>query len=455
MWKINITRKTITCNINLFSLLHTVREYNGIFLFSTQIPGGRNIAGFNPVLKIKEQSVEYHNEDEKIERPLKFIDEIVSAQAALEIGFLGYIAYDYKDRLEEPGLYTSTKPGPFPDLYFALFEHYFVFHTGSSEINVYTLAPPFEYTSVRLENVLSMISERREMPESEKKSFYAGTSLPKKEFEDAVRKTIDYIRAGDLYQANITRAIFGKTEFPHEELGVRLYHSNRIECGVFAQIEGNAVISTSPERFFKVKNKKILTSPIKGTIKKTGNHHLDMKNRKRLFWSEKDRAELAMIVDLLRNDISRICKEGSVRVKKFPVVKELYNVFHLVADIEGRILSDVSFEDIMRCLFPGGSISGCPKIRACQIIEELEKCPRGLYTGSFGYYAFNRNMDFNIMIRSLFLEGASFAFHVGGGITFLSDPEKEYEETVFKARNIWDALNLEEIWEERYCITEK
>ena len=153
----------------------------------------------------------------------------------------------------------------------------------------------------------------------------------------------------------------------------------------------------------------------------------------------------------MRNDIGKISEYNSVEVKGYPIIKELENVYHLVADIEGKI-EKASVEDILKGVFPGGSISGCPKIRACQIIEELEKIGRGPYTGSFGYISTNNRMDFNILIRTLFYDNSKIWFNVGGGITLKSDPIKEYEETIHKASSIWEAINMEYIEEERYCL---
>ncbi|MBN2444029.1 MAG: anthranilate synthase component I family protein [Spirochaetales bacterium] len=467
MWNINVTTQNIHLRIELLPLFHTVTRYEGILLFSSHIPRGKNIAGFNPILKITENSIEYDKQKQRIDDPLKEIDSIIShvnGTAGLtgttglrgsEAGFLGYIAYDYKDRLEEPHLYNIPGQGLIGDLYFALFEYYLIYTTGSRNATIVTLRPSFRYRSRGLEKLIATIVRPPEIHQPQKKSVYSGTSLPKQKYEEAIKKTIGYIKAGDIYQANITRAINGRTGYTPEELAYRLYYSNRIEFGVYAVIGDTHVISTSPERFFKVDGNTILTSPIKGTIERTGKGAINRKNKKTLLQSEKNKAELAMIVDLLRNDISKICRIGSVKVKGFPILKELYNVYHLVADIEGILFPEIGFKEIIRGLFPGGSISGCPKIRACQIIEELEKEGRGLYTGSFGYYSFTKTMDFNIMIRSLFLTKGDFIFNVGGGITLLSDPREEYEETIYKAKTLWEALGLDDVWEERYCILEK
>jgi para-aminobenzoate synthetase component 1 len=196
----------------------------------------------------------------------------------------------------------------------------------------------------------------------------------------------------------------------------------------------------------------LTASPIKGTSPRYSDQKKDGDSLSGLLNSGKEKAELAMIVDLLRNDMNRIC--SNVQVDGFPLLMKLKNVYHLYSDIKGS-LNEKDSSKIIRALFPAGSITGCPKVRACQIIEELEGTGRGLYTGNFGWVSLNGDMDFNIMIRTLFYNSGKVFFSTGGGITLLSDPEAEYRETIHKAKNIYDALNMEEVWEERYCLTEK
>jgi anthranilate/para-aminobenzoate synthase component I len=228
MWTIKATAKKLDINIQLSSLFHTITTYQGILLFSSKIPRGKNIAGFNPLIRVKEKSLQYHTTTEHINNPFKIIDLVIShgsktvCPEGAAAGFLGYIAYDYKNRLEEANLYTNPRQGLLPDLYFVLFEHYLIFHTGNRKATLITLQPEFHYTSVKAGQILDLVSKPVEMSCNNKKSSYVKTSLPKKEYENAVKKTIHYIRAGDIYQANITRAIYGRTAFTPEDLGVRL-----------------------------------------------------------------------------------------------------------------------------------------------------------------------------------------------------------------------------------------
>jgi para-aminobenzoate synthetase component 1 len=265
------------------------------------------------------------------------------------------------------------------------------------------------------------------------------TNMNEPSFIEKVGKIQEYIRAGDIYQANLTREISGTFSGDVVSLAHKLLESNNIEFGCFMVAGQNFLISTSPERFFKVENDVITVSPIKGTAPRGESALEDAERKHNLLNDKKNLRELAMIVDLLRNDISRVCKAGTVKVDTFPVLKTLRNVHHLVADISGK-LEKKTFREIMIALFPGGSISGCPKIRACQIIEELENQPRGPYTGSLGYICKDGTMDFNILIRTLFVCNEKICFNVGGGITLLSHPLDEFDETNHKALNILAVL---------------
>ncbi|MCK4662857.1 MAG: anthranilate synthase component I family protein [Bacteroidales bacterium] len=454
MWKINTEIKEIKHKINIENIIHAIDKFDGTFLFtsdSKSFNNDLNIVGLNPVIKIKDNELTINSVKQKV-KVLELIDDILNKNENTNLNtpvLLGYIGYDYKDEIEEKGLFKGLKKDIFPDLYFAIFEYYILFNTGTkNKCTIVKLDFPFTYDKI---NINDVFNNSKLINVTNKKTYYKGTNLSKELYTNLVSKIKDYIKAGDIYQTNLTREINGYTEYSAIEIAWELYKSNIIEFGVISKINGNYLISTSPERFFQIINNKILTSPIKGTIQKTKYEQKNILQKNSLLKSTKDIAELAMIIDLLRNDIGKICKYNSINVKDFPILKELDNVYHLVADIEGE-LETRSFQDIIRAVFPGGSISGCPKIRACQIIEELEGQGRGPYTGSFGYICFNRNMDFNILIRTLFYNNNNISFNVGGGITLLSEPLMEYEETIHKAKNIYEAINMEEVDEERYCI---
>lgn len=454
MWKIKpeISKKKLSWNFDLF--FHAADKFDGTFLFTndTENNSGKNILGVNPVVVINENNVQYGNRSKKISAP-HLIDEILSTNNT-DLNypiFLGYLGYDFKDKLEEKGLYAGLEHGNLPQIYFVIYEYYIITENfKKDDFNIVKLNFEFEHTRFDIEKVFNLkINE-----DTGGSSKYIGSSLTRNEFRAGVEKIKKYVEQGDIYQANLTREITGTTDIKPVGLAQRLSQSNPIEFGVFSKVNDHYIISTTPERFFRVKDNVITASPVKGTIERSIDTVIDEQNLQILLNSDKDKAELAMIVDLLRNDMHKICSVNSVFVKDFPMVKKLNNVYHLYSEIEG-VLSEISYNKIFRALFPCGSISGCPKVRSCQIIEELEGIGRGAYAGSFGYINFNTNSDFNILIRTLFYRNGYISFNVGGGITLLSDPEMEYRETIHKANNIYNAINMEEIWEERYCLTGK
>jgi para-aminobenzoate synthetase component 1 len=201
-----------------------------------------------------------------------------------------------------------------------------------------------------------------------------------------------------------------------------------------------SIISGSPERFLRYDGDFVVTRPMKGTRRRSQNEILDRKFKNELQDSAKDKAELLMIVDLERNDLGKVCDYGSVKVESLRNIEEYNTVFQATSQIKGRLYPGMDRVDIIKACFPGGSITGCPKIRAMQIIEELEPNRRGIYTGSMGYFGFNGTMDFNILIRSFFKMAKDVYFSVGGGIVYDSKPQSEYEETLVKAEALKRAL---------------
>lgn len=426
-------------------------KHGGISLFRSASETDGEVTGLNPVILLKEKEIFFGKEKKSIGDPLAKLDELLRMYSYLpgEVCLLGYIAYDYKDRLEEEGLYLRRSQGLFPEVYFALFEHYLITERGRPESKLITLSFPFPYESLEYDPAEG---PEEDMIRGEGKSCFWGTSLDRQGFKDAVGKTVEYIKRGEIYQANITRTIYGETTFTPLQTALRLYGSSRITHGVFASLPGGHLVSASPELFFRIEDGRLTASPIKGTIPRSPEEGQDGINRKALLGSEKNRAELAMIVDLLRNDLSRVCLPGTIEVPQFPRLMSLASVHHLYADVTGELIPGTGAGEIFRKIFPGGSVTGCPKIRACQIIDELEGRPRGLYTGSFGKLSFNGRGEFNIMIRTLFQFGTRLVFDVGGGITLLSHPEEEYEETIHKGRSIWNAINMKDRREGR-CST--
>jgi para-aminobenzoate synthetase component 1 len=259
----------------------------------------------------------------------------------------------------------------------------------------------------------------------------------------AVRQAIEYIHAGDVFQVNLAQRLLHPANGSPIDLYCRLRERNPAPMAGYLDGGGWQVVSASPERFLKVSDMRhVETRPIKGTATRTGDAELDRAAGGQLVVSAKDRAENVMIVDLLRNDLSRSCRPESVRVTKLCGLESYAWVQHLVSVVEGTLRDDQSPLDLLRHCFPGGSVTGAPKIRAMEIIAELEPTVRGPYCGSLGYLGVGGRMDTNILIRTITAARGWWQLPVGGGIVADSDPQREYEETWHKAKGMLQALRV-------------
>ncbi len=261
----------------------------------------------------------------------------------------------------------------------------------------------------------------------------------------AVEQVKRHIREGDIYQANLSQAY--NFDFSGDPLNIydRLRVKSPAPFGGFIRMGGRALLSSSPERFVKRVGNELSTYPIKGTRKRGATVEEDETLKSALIKSKKDRAELAMIVDLERNDIGRIVEFGSVVVNRDCFVQSFESVHHLVSEVTGVLRRDVDSPiSVIKAVFPGGSITGAPKIKAMDILSKIETVARSLYTGSMGWINFNRDMDTNIIIRSITIDGGVGRFQVGGGIVADSQPDLEYQETLDKAKGILESLGVRE-----------
>jgi para-aminobenzoate synthetase component 1 len=261
-------------------------------------------------------------------------------------------------------------------------------------------------------------------------------------YETAVRRVVEYILAGDIFQANLSQRF--RAAIPSGLSGLDLYQRlRRVNPAPFAALikSGDVeIVSASPERFLRLQQGKVETCPIKGTRPRGATPAADKALAAELLGSEKDRAENVMIVDLMRNDLSRVCRDGTVDVPKLCELEAFATVFHLVSTVTGTLQPDKRAVDLLAACFPGGSITGAPKIRAMEIIAELEPTRRGPYCGSIGYVGFDGSMDTSITIRTYGIKGGVVTFQAGGGIVADSKPADEYDETIAKARALISAL---------------
>jgi para-aminobenzoate synthetase component 1 len=267
------------------------------------------------------------------------------------------------------------------------------------------------------------------------------SSFTHRGYLDAVTRVREYIVAGDIFQANLSQRLEAPLEEDHWHLYRRLRDVNPAPFAAYLEFDGVHVASASPERFLQLTpSGQVETRPIKGTRPTGLSPQHDAALSRSLADSEKDRAENLMIVDLLRNDLSRVCRPGSVRVPELFALERYRTVHHLVSTVVGQLAPGRDATDLLAAAFPGGSITGAPKVRAMEIIAELEPSRRGVYCGSIGYLSVTGAMDTSIVIRTLVALGGRAYFQVGGGIVADSEPEQEYQETLHKARALVAAL---------------
>ncbi len=266
------------------------------------------------------------------------------------------------------------------------------------------------------------------------------SNFSRDEYLAAVRRAVEYIHAGDVFQVNLAQRLLYPAQGSSADLYLRLRERNPATFAAYFDLVDFQIVSASPERFLSLRDGVVEARPIKGTRGRTARPEADLYAANDLLQSEKDRAENVMIVDLMRNDLARVCEDDSVRVTQLCGLESYQFVQHLVSVVEGRLREEVTPVDVLRAAFPGGSITGAPKVRAMEIIAELEPTARGAYCGSLGYLGFDGTMDWNILIRTITAGRGWWQLPVGGGIVAQSDPEREYEETWQKALGMIKAL---------------
>lgn len=324
-------------------------------------------------------------------------------------------------------------------------------HPQSAAVGYITYEGAFRFAwfpkiSVLAENGFSPIWKER-CAEAEKLATvidrrYIGwqSNQTRAEFEARVARAQEYIAAGDIYQVNLAQKFQTRFTGNPYRLFEHLVTRSPAPGGAFLDFGDMRVLSASPELFLRISGKHITTRPIKGTRPRDRDPVRDEQLAFELLTDPKELAELVMITDLERNDLGQICEYGSVTVTQLVQLERFPQVFHLVSTIEGMLRPGIDSLDAVRACIPGGSISGAPKKRACEIIAELEPCPRQLYTGLIGYFDDNGDAAFSLVIRTMILEGENLHFSVGSGITAGSVPAREYDETLHKAAGMEMAL---------------
>lgn len=360
-------------------------------------------------------------------------------------GAVGYFSYDYGMRKE--GILSEKEAGPaeIPDCIINFYDEFIVEDLRARKVWLIANGH-LEEAGAALDRLEEEIKNRGEQPAARTTAGngHTGNShtsdFTKEEYLKAIQDMIDYIVEGDIYIANMTRQLMAAGNRSPYEVFKRLRKANPSPFGGYLNYGEFQVVCASPERFLRMKNGIAETRPIKGTRKRGCTAEEDESLRQELSDSQKDRSELLMIVDLERNDLNKVCRPGSVKVTELFSVETYATVFHLSANIRGELENGRNAVDLIEAAFPGGSITGAPKRRAMEIIEELEHSRRGLYTGTIGYISLDGACDFNIVIRTAVFCRGRYTLGAGGGITCESELEFEYEETLQKARAVLEAI---------------
>ena len=350
-------------------------------------------------------------------------------------GLVGFFSYEFGARLEKV---TSSHVDDLaaPEVELGFYDGILMFdqdaHRAFLVANPVDKADPAEIFQ-RLQLALSQSRQNQQKRLTTK----SGMAEPQANFQkngylSAIARIKNYIAAGDVYQVNLTQRFEAPLPCHPYEIYQRLRRRSPAPFASYLSMDSLQIVSSSPERLLRIQNGRVETRPIKGTRPRGTTDAEDVRLRAELLASEKDRAELLMIVDLERNDLGRVCEPGSIQVSDLFKLEPHPTVHHLVANVSGQLRPNSGVVDCLRALLPGGSITGAPKIRAMQIIDELEATRRGVYTGAIGYLGFDGNCDLAIAIRTILCAAGRAYYHMGSGIVWDSDPESEYQETLDK-----------------------
>ena len=428
-----LIKTEFSSKLNAFEVYNLFKEEKDTILLDSSKEDERlskySFIGVNPFLIFELKNKKTYIDGNEIKgEPFKILENLINEykndlqdDIPLLSGAMGYITYDSGRILEElPDI--SEEDFNIPDMKFIFYKNIIIFDLINDKKYI-----------TDLDKINDEI-----VAEKSNNIFYS--NFIKEDYKSAVARLKDYIVSGDVYIANMTQRFWCNNEDDSFDIYKKLRSINKAPFSAYLNFSDFQVISSSPERFIQVVDNKAHTRPIKGTRPRGKTHEEDEKNKLELINSEKDKAELLMVVDLERNDFSKVCKPHSVKVRENFKLEEYATVFHLVSTVEGELKEDVSSVKFIKECFPGGSITGTPKIRAMEIIEELEGLKRNIYTGSIGYFDFRGNCDFNIVIRTILKRNNKAYFGVGGGITYDSIEEDEYNETLDKAKALMRVL---------------
>jgi para-aminobenzoate synthetase component I len=460
-----------TCSLQLTKdeFFYSFKEQTTNVVHAAFLESGRggnySIAAWNPkvIVKSVEQGIELKWNDGCIEYRQgeslflleqllnEYKTETISSLPDFQGGAIGFISYDYARKIERlPELAKDTLN--VPDLYFYLFTEWAIHDVKTDDV---TLMKRSE-SEIDLDEWASAWKAAADASRT-KRLFYAGKaidvvndenelqiSFSNEAFQQAVRQIQEYISAGDVFQVNLSVQQAKKLNAPPITMYEAVRSFNPSPYMSFIKSDLFTVVSGSPELLIKRTGKELSTRPIAGTRPRGKTEQEDYELASELINNIKERAEHVMLVDLERNDLGRVSRYGTVEVDEFMVIERYSHVMHIVSNVRGELAEGKTNTDVIRAMFPGGTITGAPKIRTMEIIEELEPVRRGLYTGSIGWIGFNGDMELNIVIRTAFVQEGMAYIQAGAGIVIDSIPANEFVESLNKAKAMWQAKAMAE-----------
>ncbi|WP_100332942.1 anthranilate synthase component I family protein [Bacillus alkalisoli] len=429
--------------------------------------GGRYcIAGLDPIAIVKGKGSTLHiqymdgNKEEILGNPLDNMKvwmqqhegEALEGYPSFNGGAIGYVSYDSVRYIENIPVLAEDDLH-IPDLYFLLFDDVFIYDKELKVLNIIVQGNKGDTTILneRLTEYVSMWSENADSVSypfegqiQSAENINREVSFTEHSFVKAVEKVQNYISKGDVFQVNLSVRQAEALKTHPMEIYTELREVNPSPYMGYLQLPEFQLISASPELLVKREGTEISTRPIAGTRSRGKDEKEDMDLAKELIENEKERAEHVMLVDLERNDLGRVAEFGSVEVNEFMVIEKYSHVMHIVSNVRGTLQQGKDAFDLIKATFPGGTITGAPKIRTMEIIEELEPVRRSVYTGSLGWIGYNGDMELNITIRTMLAKDGRAYVQAGAGIVIDSVPEREYKESLKKAAALWRAKELSE-----------
>src|SRR3989339_233765 len=442
----------LKCEFTPFEIFHKISVNEKYSFFLDSVDSGRNadksIIAYSPetIIRSKLDRIEIIDNG-KITKitanPVKILEGLFKKKSKIfnfSGGAIGYFSYDIKHFFEKlPS--NAIDDMDLPDMYFVFCKNFLIFNYKTNSIEVLIFSETEKKAEKELKNIYKKLAKKIYCNNNiSNNKINIKSNLTMKQFEKMVVRAKEYIKEGDIFQANLSQRLGCDFEGNPYLLYENLRKVNPSPFSCFLSFPELRIFGCSPERLLKIEDGKVVTRPIAGTYPRGNTKKKDEKLQKKLLSDEKEKAEHIMLVDLERNDLGRVCKYGTVKVNEMMIPEGYSHVTHIVSNITGVIKRNKNVFDVISSIFPGGTITGCPKIRCMEIIDELEPTARGPYTGSCGWIDYKGNCDFNILIRTFILKDKKLFFQVGAGIVADSNPEKEYYETLNKAKAMIKAL---------------